>query len=295
MSSRPIRRPGPRERDRERRPVLGRSRRRRQLRRRHVVHVPGPSARAGRVRRHVRLRARIDGPTRSAAGSRGRSAGVPDAMTSIATFMTPPPEFELGDDPVMLLGLDLGVAGSRGGRAGRSTALREAAPPDDELIQPTTVGGVAVRGGRALPEGRPGVLEEHVVRPARRRDDRDHRPPRRGADLARDRLRHPSHGRRLRARAGGRHAVPGSVGAVLAEHLRVLAGRRGRRRADRVRPGLRGRDGAARVRRAVRELPRAGRRIGDAAGGRRGGLRSRRSWPGSWRSSAGTTPTTSSG
>ena len=31
-------------------------------------------------------------------------AGVPEALTSIATFMTPPPEFELGDEPVLLLG-----------------------------------------------------------------------------------------------------------------------------------------------------------------------------------------------
>ena len=32
------------------------------------------------------------------------TADVPDALTSIVTFMTPPPEFELGDEPVMFLG-----------------------------------------------------------------------------------------------------------------------------------------------------------------------------------------------
>ena len=31
-------------------------------------------------------------------------ASAPDALTSIATFVVPPPEFELGDDPLMLLG-----------------------------------------------------------------------------------------------------------------------------------------------------------------------------------------------
>ena len=46
---------------------------------------------------------RIGGKRRSA-GSSVVTRRLPDPMTVIVTFMTPPPEFELGDDPVMLTG-----------------------------------------------------------------------------------------------------------------------------------------------------------------------------------------------
>jgi FAD/FMN-containing dehydrogenase len=62
---------------------------------------------------------------------------VPDPMTVIVTFMTPPPEFELGDDPVMLTGF---VWASADRAAGDSVvdALRAAIRPDVEVIAPTS-------------------------------------------------------------------------------------------------------------------------------------------------------------
>ena len=64
-------------------------------------------------------------------------AGVPDALTSIATFLAPPAEFELGSDPVMLLGW---IWASEDRAAGEAVVegLRRAAPPDVEVVQPTT-------------------------------------------------------------------------------------------------------------------------------------------------------------
>ena len=62
---------------------------------------------------------------------------VPDALTVIITFMAPPPEFELGDDPVMLIGF----AWASSDRAAGERAvdgLRAATKPDLELIAPTT-------------------------------------------------------------------------------------------------------------------------------------------------------------
>ena len=64
------------------------------------------------------------------------SVGLPDALTSIVTFMTPPPEFELGDGPLMFLGFAW-AAGTRAEAEHLVDRLRTAAPPDGELIQPT--------------------------------------------------------------------------------------------------------------------------------------------------------------
>ena len=62
---------------------------------------------------------------------------MPDELTSIATFLMPPAEFELGDDPIMLHRLGLGRHGPCRRRAGVATAA-PAAPPDIEVLQPTT-------------------------------------------------------------------------------------------------------------------------------------------------------------
>ncbi len=62
---------------------------------------------------------------------------VPDALTVIITFMAPPPAFELGDDPVMLIGFAWASADRVSGE--RAVAdLRAATTPDIEVIQPTT-------------------------------------------------------------------------------------------------------------------------------------------------------------
>ena len=83
----------------------------------------------------------IIGPERWAEALRGweswTTAGVPDALTSIATFMTPPPEFELGSDPVMLLGW---VWASPDRAEGERVVedLRRATAPSAEAILPTS-------------------------------------------------------------------------------------------------------------------------------------------------------------
>ena len=69
-------------------------------------------------------------------GLDGWSADAPDAMTAITTFIVPPPEFELGDDPMMFLGW---VWASDDRTEGERVVerLRQAAPPDNELLEPT--------------------------------------------------------------------------------------------------------------------------------------------------------------
>ncbi|MFL5673283.1 MAG: FAD-binding oxidoreductase [Chloroflexota bacterium] len=63
--------------------------------------------------------------------------GVPDAMTVISTFMTPPGAFELGEHPVMLTGF---AWASDDRSAGESVVegLRTAVRPDLAVIAPTT-------------------------------------------------------------------------------------------------------------------------------------------------------------
>jgi FAD/FMN-containing dehydrogenase len=65
------------------------------------------------------------------------TVGIPDALTSIITFMTPPPEFELGDGPLMFVGF-FWAHGDRAEAEGVVDRLRTAAPPDGEVIEPTT-------------------------------------------------------------------------------------------------------------------------------------------------------------
>jgi FAD/FMN-containing dehydrogenase len=63
------------------------------------------------------------------------AASAPDALTSIGTFVVPPPEFELGDDPIMLLGwVWAGEDRAEGERV--LDALRRAAPPEREIVEP---------------------------------------------------------------------------------------------------------------------------------------------------------------
>ena len=77
------------------------------------------------------------GPDRWAGALRGWDAwakDAPDALTSIATFMVPPAEYELGDDPLMFLGW-LWASGDRAEGERVIEGLRRAAPPDVEAVE----------------------------------------------------------------------------------------------------------------------------------------------------------------
>ena len=63
-------------------------------------------------------------------------ADVPDPMTSIATFVVPPPEFELGDDPIMVIAW-LWASPDRDEGERVADRLRAVAPPDEAVVQPT--------------------------------------------------------------------------------------------------------------------------------------------------------------
>ncbi len=63
--------------------------------------------------------------------------GLPDEMTSIVTFMVPPPDWELGNEVLMIIGATW--SGSDHAEPEALIArLREAAPPDGEVVEPTS-------------------------------------------------------------------------------------------------------------------------------------------------------------
>jgi FAD/FMN-containing dehydrogenase len=62
------------------------------------------------------------------------ASDLPDPMTSIITFMVPPKSWELGDEPLMIVGA--AWAGEPGEAEGVIAPLREAAPADHEVIEP---------------------------------------------------------------------------------------------------------------------------------------------------------------
>lgn len=62
---------------------------------------------------------------------------LPDEMTSITSTLTPPADFELGDDPVMLLGF-ASTSPDRAAGEALIAPLRAAAPPDIEVLDPVT-------------------------------------------------------------------------------------------------------------------------------------------------------------
>ncbi|HEX6867479.1 MAG TPA: FAD-binding oxidoreductase [Candidatus Limnocylindrales bacterium] len=96
------------------------------------AHPLGPDVYAGTL---------VSRPDHWAAALRGLETwsrgDVPDPITVIATFMTPRPEFELGDEPVMLIGF---AWASPDRAAGERVVdgLRAATAPDVEVIVPTT-------------------------------------------------------------------------------------------------------------------------------------------------------------
>ena len=67
----------------------------------------------------------------------GWTRDLPEELTSIVTFMVPPPDWELGDEVVMIVG----AAWSGPDHAEPETLLarlREASPPDGEVVEPTS-------------------------------------------------------------------------------------------------------------------------------------------------------------
>ncbi len=64
------------------------------------------------------------------------TADLPDELTSIVTFMVPPRDWELGDEVLMIVGA--AWSGSDHAEPAALVArLREAAPPDGEVVEPT--------------------------------------------------------------------------------------------------------------------------------------------------------------
>ena len=61
---------------------------------------------------------------------------LPDAMTSILTFITPPPALEMGDEPLMIVGFAWASPDHDQGRRVLEPLLA-AAPPDDREVGPT--------------------------------------------------------------------------------------------------------------------------------------------------------------
>jgi FAD/FMN-containing dehydrogenase len=63
------------------------------------------------------------------------TADLPDAMTSIATFMVPPPEWELGDEVLMLIGFAWADPDRSAGEAA-AARLKDASTPDGVVLDP---------------------------------------------------------------------------------------------------------------------------------------------------------------
>jgi FAD/FMN-containing dehydrogenase len=80
------------------------------------------------------------------------AASAPDSITSIATFVVPPPEFELGSEPLMLLGWAW-ASPDRGAGERVVEALRAAAPPDRAFTDPVRWTGWQSQADALFPNG----------------------------------------------------------------------------------------------------------------------------------------------
>jgi FAD/FMN-containing dehydrogenase len=63
------------------------------------------------------------------------TSDLPDEMTAITSTLTPPPEFELGDEPVLLVGF-ASTSPDRAAGEALIAPLRAMAPPDVEAVEP---------------------------------------------------------------------------------------------------------------------------------------------------------------
>ena len=157
-----------RERDRERGPLLGRARRRQQLRRRHVVRVPGASGRPDGLRSarsSIRSRMRADGAARPGATSWRTAPDELSARSRSSGASRPHEPFpaELHGTPTSCV-----VAAVYSGRPEEGERVRAAAAragePLIDLSGPVAVARPAERLRRALPEGRLLLLEVALAR-----------------------------------------------------------------------------------------------------------------------------------
>jgi FAD/FMN-containing dehydrogenase len=80
------------------------------------------------------------------------TADVPDELTTIATFMVPPADWELGDEVMMFLGFVWAGADRAAGEAAVER-LRAACPPDIAVIEPTTWLAFQSAFDAAMPKG----------------------------------------------------------------------------------------------------------------------------------------------
>ena len=224
------RRARPRERDRERRPVLGR-----------CAVAAATSGSSPRSRSGPGHWTRTSSPARSSTSGRtgprrlqayaAWTADLPDAMTSIITFTGP--AAGLG---ARRPGPDVHRVRLGGRRSSRRARRR---PTDCGMRRPRTwpssTRHAGSRGSRLRRDGPKGVRAYWKNASFDRLDDAmiativEHCGR---ADVVRDRGRPPPHGWCLRAGRRGRDALPEPLGPVLAEHLRLLAASRRRRRAD---------------------------------------------------------------
>ena len=281
----------PRERERERRSLLGDPRRRQQLRRRHVVRVrraPGGAdglrgrallpARAGA--RDPRGVARLHGRRRPTRSRRSPSAGASRPARRS-------PRRSTGKDALVIAAVHCGTPEQGEPFSSRCASCRAADRPE----RPVAVGRAAVGLRRAVPVRRPALLEVALAGRVDRRGDRHDRRLRRNAGRRSHRHRHLAPGRRDGAHRRGRHGLRGPR-RRLPRHARGELDRpRADGRGDRLGPRRLGRARPVLDRRRVPQLPRR----------RRGSRRPRRApatagttsgWPSSRRS---TTRTTCSG
>lgn len=80
------------------------------------------------------------------------SADVPDAMTTLTTFMVPPADWELGDRPLMFLGFAWAGSDRAEGTA-VIERLQTACPPDVAMTDPTTWLTFQTAFDSAMPKG----------------------------------------------------------------------------------------------------------------------------------------------
>lgn len=80
------------------------------------------------------------------------ASDAPDAMTSIATFMVPAVDWELGDDPILLLGW-VWASDDRAEGTRVVDGLRHVTSPDGEAVDPTTWTAWQAQADGLFPKG----------------------------------------------------------------------------------------------------------------------------------------------
>jgi hypothetical protein len=75
---------------------------------------------------------------------------LPDALTSIISFLVPPHGWELGDEPRMLIGFAWATSFLEEG-AHALDDLRRTAPPDAEIVEPVLILASGILGSLFMP------------------------------------------------------------------------------------------------------------------------------------------------